>query len=140
MYKECTHKGDRMRTMHNIKEDDTMDDMGRIMQRIYAGLNNRKEDYRCHMIEVEGKIDNKLIYILIDSGDIHSYIDPNMVEIFKLKISKHEMSWLVQLAIKTKRKANEIVKDFLVSMNEVITKEDLNIIPLGSYDYLIGMD
>jgi hypothetical protein len=37
------------------------------------------------MIEVEGKIDNQPIAILIDSGASHSYIDPNMVEIFKLK-------------------------------------------------------
>jgi hypothetical protein len=47
---------------------------------------------------------------------------------------------LVQLAIGTKRKISELVKDFLVNMNGVSTKTDLNIIPLGSYDCLIGMD
>jgi hypothetical protein len=47
------------------------------------------------MIEVEGKIDNHLIYILIYSGTSHSYTDPNMVDIFRLKRCKHEKSWLV---------------------------------------------
>jgi hypothetical protein len=140
MYKDCPHKGDRMRTMHNIQEDDTMDDVGRSMPRIYAALDNRQVDYQSHMIEVEGKIDNQPIAILIDSGASHNYIDPKIVERFKLKRCKHEKSWLVQLATGTKRKINELVKDFPVSMNGVGTKEDLNIIPLGSYDFLIGMD
>jgi hypothetical protein len=50
------------------------------------------------MIEVEGKIANQPIAILIDSGASHSYIAPNLVERFHLKRSKHEKSWLVQLA------------------------------------------
>jgi predicted aspartyl protease len=32
------------------------------------------------MIEVEGKINNQPISILIDSGASHSYLDPKMVE------------------------------------------------------------
>jgi predicted aspartyl protease len=35
------------------------------------------------MIEVEGKINNQTIAILIDLGASHSYLDPNMVEIFQ---------------------------------------------------------
>jgi hypothetical protein len=92
------------------------------------------------MIEVEGKITNQPIAILIDSGASHSYIAPNLVEIFHLKRSKHEKSWLVQLATGTKRKINEIVKGFPLDMDGVSIVADLNIIPLGSYDVLIGMD
>jgi hypothetical protein len=110
------------------------------MPRIYAALDNRQADYQSHMIEVEGKIDNHPIAILIDSGASHSYIDPKLVERFKLKKCKHEKSWLVQLATGTKRRINELVKEFPINMNGTNTKEDLNIIPLGSYDCLIGMD
>jgi hypothetical protein len=56
-----------------------MDDMGRNMPRIYATLENRQVDYQSHMIEVEGKIDNHPIAILIDSGASHSYIYPKIV-------------------------------------------------------------
>ena len=64
----------------------------------------------------------------------------NIVERFKLKKCKHEKSWLVQLATETKRRINEIVKYFPIYMNMINTKEYLNIIPLGSYYYLISMD
>jgi predicted aspartyl protease len=92
------------------------------------------------MIEVEGKIDNHPIAILIDSGASHSYINANIVEIFHLQRSKHKKSWLVQLATGAKRKINELVKDCQIDMNGLNTKVDVNIIPLGSYDCLIGMD
>jgi len=47
---------------------------------------------------------------------------------------------LVQLAIGAKRRINEIVKECLMDMNGMSTMEDLNIIYLGSYDFLICMD
>jgi hypothetical protein len=129
-----------MTTMHSIKQEETVEDVRKIMPRIYAALDNRQAYYQSHMIEVEGKIDNQPIAILIDSRASHSYIDPNLVERFKLKKCKHEKSLLVQLATGTKRRINELVKECPINMNGVNTKADLNIIPLGSYDYLIGMD
>jgi hypothetical protein len=38
-----------------------------------------KLEFQSHMIEVEGKINDQPIAILIDSGASHSYIDPNLV-------------------------------------------------------------
>jgi hypothetical protein len=38
------------------------------------------------------------------------------------------------------KKVNEMVKSCLIDMNGLNTKADLNILPLGSYDCLIGMD
>jgi hypothetical protein len=46
----------------------------------------------------------------------------------------------VQLATGTKRKVTELVKSYSVDMKGTSTKAELNILPLGSYDYLIGMD
>jgi hypothetical protein len=46
----------------------------------------------------------------------------------------------VQLAIGTKRKVTELVKSYLVDMKGMSTKAELHILPLGSYDCLIGMD
>jgi hypothetical protein len=92
------------------------------------------------MIEVEGMINNHVVAILIDSGATHSYIDLNMVEILNFPRNKHGKSWLMQLAIEAKRKVNEMVKSCPMDMNGLKTKENLNILPLGSYDCLIGMD
>jgi hypothetical protein len=140
LYRDFPHKGERMRIVHNIQEDEIVEYMGGNMPRIYAALDNKQEKYQSPMIEVEGKIDNHPIAILIDYGASHSYINSNIVEIFHLQRSKHKKSWLVQLATGAKRKINELVKDCPIDMNGLNTKVDVNIIPLGSYDCLIGMD
>jgi hypothetical protein len=108
--------------------------------RIYIALDKNKIEFQSHMIEVEGKINDQTISILIYLGSIHSYIDPKMVEIFQFPRSKLGKPWLVQLATGAKRKINEMVSSCPMYMNGLRTKSDLNIIPLGSYDYLIGMD
>jgi hypothetical protein len=63
-----------------------------------------------------------------------------MVERFQLPKIKLGKPWLVQLATGAKRKINEMVKACPMDMNGMNTREDMNIIPLGSYDFLIGMD
>jgi hypothetical protein len=73
-----------MRTAHKIQEVETIDYMGGTMPRIYTALDNKKEQYRSPMIEIEGKIDNCPIVILIDVGASHSYINYNIVERFQL--------------------------------------------------------
>jgi hypothetical protein len=83
------------------------------------------------MIEVEGKINDQPIAILIDSGSSHSYIDPKLVERFNLPRSKLGKSWLVQLATRAKRIINELAKECPMDMNGLSTKVDLNIIPLS---------
>jgi hypothetical protein len=62
------------------------------------------------------------------------------VERFKFPTSKHGKSWLVQLATEAKREVVELVKSCPVDMNGVSTKEYLNMLPLGSYEFLISMD
>ena len=54
--------------------------------------------------------------------------------------SNHKKSWLVQLSIEAKIKINEMVKYCPIYINGINTKVDVNIIPLGSYDFMSGMD
>ena len=63
-----------------------------------------------------------------------------MVEKCKLPIEKFENSWLVQLATGAKRKVTCFVKECAVVMDQFETIVKLNVLPLGSYDLLIGMD
>jgi predicted aspartyl protease len=72
--------------------------MQRYVPRIYASLDNKQDEFQSHMIEVEGKINDQPISILIDSGASHSYLDPNMMEEFQLSRSKLGKYWLVHLA------------------------------------------
>ena len=73
-------------------------DLGRTMPRINATLENRQADYQTYMVEVEGKINQITISILIDPGASLSYISLNLEEKCKLPVEKFASSWLVQLA------------------------------------------
>jgi hypothetical protein len=136
LYKDCPHKKDIVKTVHNIQEDTIVKYMGRI----YAALNDRQIEYQSNMIEVEGKIINQPVSILIDSGASHCYIDPKIVDILHLEKIKLGKASLVQLATGTKRRMHDMVRSCSISLNGLNTSIDLNIIPLGSYDILIGMD
>jgi hypothetical protein len=125
-----------VKTMHNIQEATTVEDMGRI----YASLHDRQEEYQSNMIKMEGKIINQTISILIDSGASHCYIDPKIVDRLHLEKSKLGKSSLVQLATRTKRRIHDMVISCSISLNGMNTSMDLNIIPLGYYDILIRMD
>jgi hypothetical protein len=92
------------------------------------------------MIEVEGNIINHHVAILFDSGESHCCIDPKIVDKLHLEISKLGKASLVQLATGTKRRIHDMVRSCSISLNGVHTSMDVNIIPLGSYDILIGMD
>ena len=94
------------------------------------------------MVEVVGNIVEQSISILIDPGSTHSCINitPRVVEVCAFKKVKHSKSWLVQLASGTKRKVSEVVEKFPLVMNGLVTCVDMNVLPLGSYDVLIGLD
>ena len=69
------------------------------------------------MIEIEGKINNLLVSILIDYGATFSYVNTNLVERCKLvgrKLHKHR---LVQLARGMKRKVTAVVENCKFTMN-----------------------
>ena len=92
------------------------------------------------MVEIVGKILYTSISILIDPGAYQSYVSPKTIDVCKLDKAKHEKPWLVQIAMGTKQKVYEIDKDCEVNLNGFSTRINLNILPLGSYDILIGMD
>ena len=92
------------------------------------------------MVEVVGKIVDQYISVLNDLGSTHSYITPRVVESCAFKKVKHRKSWLVQLATGTKRNLSEVVEKGPLVMNGLITCVDLNVLLLGSYYVLIGMD
>jgi hypothetical protein len=139
-YKYFPHINDKERVIHNGQQVETVEDLGTRMPRIYVALDNKQAEFQLYMIEVEGMINNRPLTVLIDSGDIHSYIYPRVVVGFHLSRSKHEKSWLVQLATGPKRKVTELVKSCPVDVKGLSTKVELNILPLGSYECLIGMD
>ena len=119
---------------------ETVGQVARAVPRIYAALEDCQADHQSTVVEVAGKIVEQFVSILIEPGSTHIYINPRVVEICAFKKVKHRKSWLVQLATGTKRKVNEVVEKCPLVMNGLVTCVDMNVLPLGSYDVLIGMD
>ena len=112
----------------------------RAIPRIYAALEDFQADHQSTVVEFAGKIIKQYVSILIDPSSTHSYITPKVVEICDFKKVKHNKSWLVQLANGTKRRVSEVVEKCPLVINGLSTLVDMNVLPLGSYYVLIGMD
>jgi hypothetical protein len=139
--RNCPRLSSTNRTVvHNLQEASMVGDVGRSLHRINAAIDGRQADHQSSVVEIEGKINNSQISVLIDPGATLSYITPEVVESNKLKKLKHAKSWLVQLATGTKRKVVEFISDLEFSLDGQNIRTNLNILPLGTYDMIIGMD
>jgi hypothetical protein len=67
-------------------------DVGRSLHQINAAIYGRQADHQCSVVEIEGKINDTQISVLIDPGATLSYITPDVVESNKLKKLKHAKS------------------------------------------------
>ena len=114
--------------------------MSKSIPKIHAALDNRQEDHQASVVEMEGMIANRLASILIEPISNFSYVAPQIVYKCKLQLVRHVKPWLVQLATGTKRKVVEVIPSCQFIMDGLPTQATLNILPLGSYDLLIGMD
>ena len=103
-------------------------------------MDNYQAYHQSVLVEFGGNIAKKSIYVLIDLGSTHSYVSLKVVYSCYLGKSNHKKLWLVQLAIETKRKVSKVVMEFPIEMNGILTKENLNVLSLGSYDSLIVME
>jgi hypothetical protein len=123
-----------------MQEATTVNDVARSVPQIYAALDNNQADHQASLVEIEGMIFNHLVSVLIDPRSNLSYIAPRAVDKCKLQPQKQTKPWLVQLATGTKRKVVEVIPACQLMLDEFPTQATLNVLPLGSYDLLIGMD
>ena len=126
--------------MHTIQKEATVGDVVNEMPKINATLESQQVDHQTFMVEIEGMIQNKPISILVDPCASLSYVSPSIAKSCILHLKKFEKRWLVQLAIGTKRKVVSYVEGCEMLMSQFKTQVKLNVLSLGSYDVLIGMD
>eukprot|EP00253_Pinus_taeda_P010551 PITA_10551 len=126
--------------LSQIHEASTVGEVGRSIPRINAALDDREAEYQPTMVEFEGKISYLTITVLIDPGATFSYVSPKIIERCKLQPIRFKKPWLVQLATGAKRRVTEKIKDCSLTIAGESVVTDMNVLPLGSYDVLIGMD
>ena len=76
-------------------EAQTFGDVGQRIPRIYATVENRQAEHHASIIEMDGKICDQIIYILIDPRSNYSYVNPYLVDKCDLNKEVHEKYWLV---------------------------------------------
>jgi hypothetical protein len=140
LLRDYPHQQQNSQKVYNIQEAPTVNDVARSVLQIYAALDNNQDDHQASVVEIEGMIVNHLVSVLIDPGSNLSYIAPKAVDKCKLQPQKQTKTWLVQLATGTKRKVVEVIPTCQLMLGEFPTQATLNVLPLGSYDLLIGMD
>eukprot|EP00253_Pinus_taeda_P031732 PITA_31732 len=126
--------------LSQIHEASTVGEIGCSVPRINAALEDRQAEYQPTMVEFEGNILNLTVSVLIDPGATLSYVSPKVVERCNLQSVKFKNPWLVQLATGAKRRVTAKIKDCSFTIAGQPVTADLNVLPLGSYDILIGMD
>eukprot|EP00253_Pinus_taeda_P014052 PITA_14052 len=126
--------------LSQIHEASTVGEVGQSVPRINAALEDRQAEYQPTMVDFEGKISNLTISVLIDPGATLSYVNTKVVECCNLQSVKFKNPWLVQLATGAKRRVTAKINDCSFTIADQPITADLNILPLGSYDILIGMD
>ena len=81
-----------------------MGDVGHNIPQIYAVLDSMQEDHQASISEMDGKLCDQVVSILIDPGSNYSYINLDLVDKCGLSKEMHAKSWLVQLATSAKKK------------------------------------
>jgi hypothetical protein len=114
--------------------------VARSVPQIYAAMDNNQDDHQASVVEIEGMISNHLVSVLIDLGSNLSYVAPEAVDKCKIQPQKHTKPWLVQLATGSKRRIAKVIPAYQLMLGEFPTQTTLNLLPLGSYDLLIGME
>ena len=77
------------------REATTVNDIARNIPTISATLQNRQAEHQDTMVEMEGKISDQSVTVLIDLGASLSYISPQVVEKCNIKTEKFQQSWFV---------------------------------------------
>ena len=95
MFKYYPEGNMKPRNIHNNEEETTTRDVARSTHRICVALYNRQEDHQSNIVEMEGKIGNQPLSILIDPRVSLSYVTLKIVEVRALKKSKHKKGFLV---------------------------------------------
>ena len=77
---------------------------------------------------------------MFDLGATDSFISPSLVAKCKMEAVKQVRGWQVELASGTKVSTDSLVHKCGLSIGGFETSVNLRVIPLGSYDVVLGMD
>jgi hypothetical protein len=117
----------------------TMVDMGKA-HRIHAVVNNQQAEHQSTMLEKIGTVADQTLSILIDPNATESFISGATLKRIKVKAVEQDEFSFMEMASGAKQKAGGKVMDCILNLGEFVTRANLYVTILGSYDVVIGMD
>jgi len=103
-------------------------------------VEKKQENKQESIIEMECKIHGQVVSNFIDPISNYNYVNLGMVDKSGLRKEVHAESWLVKFSIGTKNRVRHWVRACAFELNCMPTSTNLNVVPLGSYSMLLGMD
>jgi hypothetical protein len=117
----------------------TMGDLGKA-HRIHAVVNNHQAEHQSTVLETSGTIADQTLSILIDPGATESFISGAALKRIKVKAVEQDEFSFVEMASGAKQKVGGKVTGCTLNLGEFVTRANLYVTILGSYDVVIGMD
>jgi hypothetical protein len=116
-----------------------MGDMGKAHW-IHAAVNNCQAEHQSTMLETTGTVADQTLSILIDPRATESFISGVTLNKIKVKAVKQDEFSFVEMASGAKQKVGGRVMGCALNLGEFVTRVNLYVTILGSYDVVIGMD
>jgi hypothetical protein len=117
----------------------TVADLGKA-HGIHATMNNHQDKHQSTVLETSGIIVDQNFSILIDPGATESFISSVTLKRIKLKVVEQDEFRYVEMESSAKQKVGGKVMDCSINFEDFVTKANLYVMILGSYDIVIGMD
>jgi hypothetical protein len=117
----------------------TVGDMGKA-HRIHAVVNNHQAEHQSTVLETTGTIADQTLSILIDPGATESFISGAALKRIKVKAVEQDEFSFVEMALGAKQKVGGKVMGCALNLGDFVTRVNLYVTILGSYDVVIGMD
>lgn len=108
--------------------------------RIFATLDQKQVEHQNSVIEAQDNTQGMKVSILFYSGATDSFISSSFVALCDIPMVKAKNSWQVELASSSRVCANVIAPDCTILFETFSTSVNLRVIPLGTYDIVLGMD
>jgi hypothetical protein len=107
---------------------------------IHASVNDCQVEHQSTVLETTGTVADQTLSILIDPGSTESFISGAALKRIKVMVVKQDKFIFVEMASEAKQKVGGKVMDCILNLGEFVTRANLYVTILGSYDVVIGMD
>jgi hypothetical protein len=114
-------------------------DLGKAHQ-IHAAVNNHQAEHQSIVLETSDTVPEQTLSILIDPGATESFISSAVLKRIKVKVVEHDVFSFVEMASRAKHNVGGKVTGCILNLGEFVTRANLYVMILGSYDVVINMD